>query len=189
MGGKPGIGDRGVVDAVDDGVDPAPGRSTIAARADDVEQVRKFAPDPGSGIVLVRDRMDAQLGDQPLQIRRCPAGAQRQQRLGQRIGPAPAADPQGPVVASIERGDDPTRSGRILAGPDCGHAIARLAGIDHPRHCLCSGIARIMSRQIGLDLRILADQPADRLRRKACLLMDRGRGHEPFQVDLVRVEE
>jgi hypothetical protein len=74
----------------------------IAAGADDVEQARELAAQPGAAVVLVGDGVDAQAAhgrvDGLFRVR----AAQAVQGLRQRVGPTPDADPQRARVGAFK---------------------------------------------------------------------------------------
>ena len=64
-------------------------------------QARKLTPQPGSRIVLVRDRIDAKLRDESIRLRRRTCAADVQQRLRKGVGAAPRQHPQRTTVGAI----------------------------------------------------------------------------------------
>ena len=110
---------------------PRPGRDVVVvriARRGDVVQRRKLAPQPRPRIVLIGNRVDAQPGDDALQVGRGPRGSHVPQGLRERVRATPHRDPQRPRVGRISRADDRLGARRHAAFADSGHAIAVLPG-------------------------------------------------------------
>ena len=125
---EPGIVDDGKIRAREATVefiaaDAAPRRVVIRAAvvnagARDVEQLGKVLADPGPAVVLIGDRIDAQLGDEPLQLFGRARRAHFPQRLREHIRPTPHWHPQRPRVFAIDRLDQQFRGRRVLALAD-----------------------------------------------------------------------
>ena len=65
MLGDPVVADHLVVRARDGLVDRRPGRVSVVPWADDIEELGKGIAYPVRRVILVRDRIDPQLADQP----------------------------------------------------------------------------------------------------------------------------
>ena len=78
-----------------------------AARVDtwryDVKQVRKFLADPGPAVVLVRNRVDAQLADELSKLVFRPRITYFPQCLSQHVWATPYGHPQRPRIFPIDR--------------------------------------------------------------------------------------
>ena len=81
------------VEARLDRVHAGPSAIAIPAGADDVEQFGKLGAHPDTGIVLIGDRVDAQLAYQASGLLRRPVVSDPIQRLSKRIGAAPDRNP------------------------------------------------------------------------------------------------
>ena len=91
--GQPGVADRRVVDPLDDAVDGGPRPVPVAAGAHDVEELRELRADPDARVVLVGDRVDAQLADEALDLLRAARLADPVERLGQGVRARPTRRP------------------------------------------------------------------------------------------------
>ena len=132
---NPGIADMLVVDAFDLAVYRAPGGVCIAAGADDVEEARELAAQPGAAVVLVRDGVDAQAADRRVDGFFRARALQAVQGLRQRIGPTPDADPQRARVGPLELASQQFGAGAVASVAGGLQAVAGL-----PRRDARSGI-------------------------------------------------
>ena len=101
--------------------------AVLRGRCRDVAQARELAADPRAGVVLVGDRVDAQLGDQGLDLRRRSRGPRGGERLSERVGAAPGEDPQRPWVVPLGRAQDQLGPGRRLPLAHGRHPVGRLS--------------------------------------------------------------
>jgi hypothetical protein len=137
----PGVGERRevgagrvLVEAIT--ADPRPRREVVLlavlrGRRRDVMHRREFTPDPRSRVVLIRDRVDAELRDQAIEVGGRSRRARVLERLRQCVGAAPAEHPQRPRIGPIRGAQDQLGSGRHVLRADRRHAVARLPRDNH----------------------------------------------------------
>ena len=155
VGVDPRVGERGevragrvLVEAV--AADAGPRRVGVLIavgrrRQRDVVQRRKLPPNPRAGIVLIGDRVDAQLRDERVELGRRLRRLCLQQRLRQRVRPAPREHPQRAGIGLLRRSNDQLGAGarscrarprpcRTRAGPETMTAFSDSA-VGNPGWC------------------------------------------------------
>ena len=150
--------------------------------------VRELASHPRPGVVLIGDRVDAELATN---VSSSEAGA----CAARGTGPAracscrPSRDPERSRIASIDGLDDRLGAGREPVRADGGHAVARLALHDQR-------VQRGGGREIPAPAPRAAAAPRRRRRAPCAGRRDARRAHprrrrrdEAFDVELVRVDE
>ena len=164
--------------------------AVLRGRHRDVVQRRKLAPQPRAGIVLIRDRVDAQPRRPGVHLRRrcewraraaAPAPA-----CWRRPTPAPRAAGCRSRSAALTISSAP---GDMRSGAHRVHAVRRLSADDHGAQGVGRRKPPLMGLEVWLHARVGVEQRANHVGTHPVLHPGRGRRDEPLDVEVVRVDE
>ena len=195
----PRVGERGeisagriLVEAVAADARPRRVRVLVAVgrrRQRNVVERRKLPPDPRACIVLIGDRVDAQLRDDRVDLGRRQGRLHVQERLGQRVRSAPREHPERARIGLLRRSDDQLGTRTHLVRADRRHAIRRLTRYDHGLERRRAREPRLVLQQLRPHLTVGGDERLDDVGPHLVLHPGRCRRNQPFDVELVRVDE
>src|SRR5439155_14763396 len=104
--------------------------ATLRGLAQDEEEIGELLVDPRPGVVLVADRVDAQLLQERIELLRCALLANSPEGLSQLRRTSPDDNVQRSLVAAIDGRDDPLRAFGVLVVAETFDPANRIAGFD-----------------------------------------------------------
>jgi hypothetical protein len=174
--------------------DARPGREVVLIAVGcrghhDVVQIRKLSPDPGTGVILIGNRVDAELRHEVVELGWRPALPGMEQRLSERVRSTPGEHPQRARIGSLRRSNNHFGAGARLVGTYRRHTVPWLPCHDDALQRLRGRKTRLVLEQPRPDLVVGVDQRVDHIRPNLVPHPRRCRRDQPLDIEVIRVHE
>lgn len=164
----------------------------VPVQGHDEEQARVVVPDPAAGVILVRDRVDAEARDEGVDGYGASSGRHISQRLGQDVGAAPEGYPEWTLSAAlIGLLDELLGSSAEAVLVEGSQSVHRPSGHEAVEQVVSCGVSDSIVQKVGVqvvdDASVCTQHGLDGLLVDGVVLPHRGDSGNGGDVDLVGV--